>query len=100
MLKLCALAALSALACSYAVAQQPAGQPAEPASGAGSPEILKILETQKQVFGQFHLVPIVVPRGEQVGDIVDVDTATLIAGPDDCFPGLKPRLERIHVECV
>ncbi len=55
------------------------------------PDLLKFLEMEKSVFGQFHLAPIIIPEGERVGDIIDVIDATLIAPADDCFPNLKPR---------
>jgi hypothetical protein len=54
-------------------------------------ELGKIIDTERTVFGAFHLAPIIIPEGEQVGDIIDVGNATLIAGADDCFPKLSPR---------
>src|ERR1700730_4805533 len=60
-------------------------------SSTTSPELKTFLDNQTAMFGQFHLVPIIIPEGERVGDIIDVNNAALIAGVDDCFPGLKPR---------
>lgn len=51
----------------------------------------EVIDTLKSVFGQFHLAPIVIPQGEKVGDIYNTNNATLIAGPEDCFPGLQVR---------
>ena len=76
--------------CSGAICQDQAGtRPTQ--SPAIPPELIKIFETEKSVFGQFHLAPIIIPEGERVGDIIDVINATLIASADDCFPNLKPR---------
>jgi hypothetical protein len=73
-----------------AIAQEPdATRPIS--SSTTSPELKQILDTQTSIFREFHLAPIIIPEGEKVGDIIDVNNATLIAGVDDCFPGLKPR---------
>jgi hypothetical protein len=76
--------------CSGAICQAQEGTRPTQAT-AIPPELIKILETEKSVFGQFHLAPIIIPQGERVGDIIDVINATLIASADDCFPNLKPR---------
>jgi hypothetical protein len=75
--------------CYGAAAQgQQQGTP-KPPDAPSSPAL--ILDTVKQVFKPFHLAPIIIPEGERVGDIIDVENGTLIAGVDDCFPGLQPR---------
>ena len=58
---------------------------------AAMPELNRILDTERSVFGTLHLAPIPVPEGEQVGDLMDADTAALIARAEDCFEGLNPR---------
>ena len=60
-------------------------------SSTTSPELEQFLDTETSMFGKLHLAPIIIPEGERVGDIIDVNNASLIAGVDDCFPGLKPR---------
>jgi hypothetical protein len=76
--------------CSGAIGQNQQGTHPTPSSAA-PPELIKVLETETSILGQFHLAPIIIPEGERVGDIIDAANATLIAGADDCFPSLKPR---------
>ncbi len=64
-------------------------QPTQP--GKASPEQGQVASVLKATFGEYHLAPIIIPEGERIGDIIDINTGALIAGADDCFPGLKPR---------
>jgi len=50
-----------------------------------------LLEEQRTTLQHYGLASIIVSRGERVGDTFDPDTMNLIAGVDDCFPGLQPR---------
>jgi hypothetical protein len=50
-----------------------------------------LLSEQRILLQQYGLAPIIVSRGERVGDTFDPTTLILIAGADDCFPGLQPR---------
>jgi hypothetical protein len=80
--------ALSLLTGSLAIAQVQKGpQAAGPPPG----KLTNFLDTEKSVFAKWHIAPIIVSENEQVGDIIDSDTTALIAGADDCFPGLAPR---------
>lgn len=76
--------------CSGAIGQVQQATRATQTRGALPPELLKFVETETSILGQFHLAPIIIPEGERVGDIMDATNATLIASADDCFPGLKP----------
>jgi hypothetical protein len=75
--------------CSGAIGQDQPATRGTPSSVA-PPELLKFIETETSILGQFHLAPIIIPQGERVGDIIDVANATLIAGSDDCFPASDP----------
>jgi hypothetical protein len=65
------------------------------ADNSGSPQssanLESLLEEQSYLLQTFGLAPIIVSRGERVGDTFNIDTMRLIAGADDCFPGLTPR---------
>jgi hypothetical protein len=52
---------------------------------------IDVFKSEKQIFEKAHLTPIIIPHGERVGDIYDVNNATLIATAADCFPGLTPQ---------
>lgn len=54
----------------------------------GVNEISNVLKTNLEIY---HLAPIVVPQGEKVGDLIDLNSGSLIAGAEECFPKLKPR---------
>jgi hypothetical protein len=81
---------LGASICSGAIGQDlQATRAAQPS--VAPPALLKFIQTETSILGQFHLAPIIIPQGERVGDIVDATNATLIASADDCFPSLKPQ---------
>jgi hypothetical protein len=66
---------------------------AAPSSATTAQDLASFVEQERQLLAPFHLIPIVVPRGERVGDNFDRKTSTLLAGADDCFPRLKIRKE-------
>lgn len=41
-------------------------------------------------FQPFYLVPVLLPRGQKVGDVYDTQDFRLLSSATDCFPGLKP----------
>jgi hypothetical protein len=49
------------------------------------------MDQERDLFGRFHIFPIFVPRGEQVGNSYDSDTYPLITNKEDCFPKLQIR---------
>jgi hypothetical protein len=49
------------------------------------------IDQERSLLAAFHMVPIIVPRGERVGDSYDSETSILIAGAGDCFPNLQLR---------
>ncbi len=76
----------------FGVSSSAFGQQLSPnANAAPQPQINQVLETEREEFGNFKLAPIIVPEGEQVGDLIDADTTSLIARAEDCFNGLQPR---------
>jgi hypothetical protein len=82
-------AALVALAMSSSAFSQQAGGPT--ATAAPQPQLDQVLDTQQREFGNFKLAPIIVPEGEEVGDLIDPNTTALIARAEDCFDGLRAR---------
>jgi hypothetical protein len=55
------------------------------------PQLDQVLDTEQKEFGNFKLAPIVVPEGEEVGDLIDPNSTSLIARAEDCFDGLQVR---------
>jgi len=47
------------------------------------------LDQQRSFLAQYHMIPIIVPRGERVGNSYHPTTSVLISSTDDCFPGLR-----------
>ncbi len=54
----------------------------------------------RELFAPFHIIPIIVPRGEQVGDFFDRQANILLASADDCFPKLKIRTQQGQLPSV
>jgi hypothetical protein len=54
-------------------------------------ELTSFIQDENELLARFHLTPIIVSRAERVGDNFDRQIFNLIAGADDCFPGLKVR---------
>jgi hypothetical protein len=75
------------------VAASAASQPIEQSTSPALPgnNLAPLLSEQRTLLQQYGLAPIIVSRGERVGDTFDPTTLILIAGADDCFPGLQPR---------
>ena len=48
------------------------------------------LQPLADYFNDLKLVPIVVPRGQEVGDVFDAATLQFVYSARDCFPGAKP----------
>jgi len=71
-----------------AAAAQPAPQPPQPTAPERSAPLAEQLQKQLE---PYRLSPILVPRGEQVGDVYDPATSILLAASQDCFPRLTPR---------
>jgi hypothetical protein len=81
-------AILSFVASSSAFGQQIEGSTTNAEAG---PQLDSVLSTEQRQFADFNLAPIVVPQGEEVGDLIDPNTTSMIARSEDCFPKLKPR---------
>ena len=79
MVKLIIALALFVTTTAFAVAQE---------TTASAP-IIDFLREQRAIYSTFHIAPIVIPEGEQVGDLIDTDTTVLIAGKADCFDTLS-----------
>lgn len=43
-------------------------------------------------FNDLRLVPIIVPRGQEIGDVFDASTLQFVFAARDCFPGIKPTI--------
>jgi len=69
-------------------AQQPAASSTPPAA---KDDLASFVEFERELLAPYHLIPIIIPRGERVGDNFDSETSTLIASADDCFPKLAVR---------
>jgi hypothetical protein len=80
---------LLAVADQSANAQAPIG----PATDTSAESFASYVQQQRQLLATFHIEPIIIPRGERVGDSFDRASSTLIAGVDDCFPKLKIRTD-------
>jgi len=53
--------------------------------------LTSFVEQERGLLARFHMIPIVVPRGERVGNSYDRETSILITNTDDCFPKLQIR---------
>lgn len=76
------------LLAAFPAAAQPASQAPQPAAPDPSTPLAEQLQKQLE---PYRLRPILVPRGEQVGDVYDASTSILLAASQDCFPRLAPR---------
>jgi hypothetical protein len=80
-----------ALLCSLAIYPRAFAQQLVPITPHAASPIIDAFKSEKEIFEKAHLTPIIIPHGERVGDIYDVNNATLIATAADCFPGLTPQ---------
>jgi hypothetical protein len=85
-------ALVSVVVVAVIVGAAPSGARADnTASQQPSSNLDPLLEEQRALLEKYGLAPIIVSRGERVGDTFDSTTLRLIAGVDDCFPSLAPR---------
>lgn len=82
--------AIGALALTCAATPPARSQPA-PSGTTTANSLTPLLLEERALLQQNGLAPIIVPRGERVGDMFEAATMVLLAGADDCFPKLKPR---------
>jgi hypothetical protein len=82
-------AALLVLTANCSALSEELGAPT--ANPTSQPQLDEVLDTEQKQFADFKLAPIVVPEGEEVGDLIDPSTTSMIARAEDCFPDLKPR---------
>jgi hypothetical protein len=80
-----------ALLCSLAIYPRAFAQQLAPINAPAASPIIHVFKSEKEIFEKAHLTPIIIAHGERVGDIYDVNNATLIATAADCFPGLTPQ---------
>lgn len=59
-----------------------------------------IAEGVRNLLEPYGLVPILVSWGERVGDVLHPRRLVLMAGADECFPGLQPRRTPVQLPSV
>jgi hypothetical protein len=74
-----------------AVGQTQTTAQTSPPGGAQKEQLNNIVAAYTGVLSKYGLTPIIVARGERVGDTYTQNGAVLIASVDDCFPKLAPR---------
>jgi hypothetical protein len=54
-----------------------------------SPDLQRALEPIVQYFNSQQLIPIVIPRAQQIGNVYDLDSKRFLHTQKDCFPNLQ-----------
>ncbi len=69
-------------------------QTADPSNNLAIDHLVPFLAEQRALLADYGLVPIIVPHGQQVGDLFRADSWLLVARAEDCFPGLSANVRR------